>query len=290
MRPPESLEPLEIDEPAHLRDAAGFGPPLRRYAPPAGLTDLVRRFWVPVWSLPPGATSVQRVLQYPVCQLVIGHDSAVLVGPQRGLSTRELRGAGWAVGAMMQPAAGAALAGRPMTALTDRIEDLSGPAGPAGQPAGDLLDVGLIEAVRATMSPGPEDPARQQAACGLVAAALGVLPPVDEEGRLVNAVVEYVEGDPTVLRVGQICERFALTERTLQRLTARRVGLSPKWLIRRRRLQDAAGRLRAGGPVDLAQIAAELGYTDQAHFTHDFRSVTGTTPGAVAATATTGSR
>ena len=84
-------------------------------------------------------------------------------------------------------------------------------------------------------------------------------------------------------RVGQICEKFAITERTLQRLTARRIGLSPKWLIQRRRLHEAAERLRDTDRPDLARVAADLGYADQAHFGRDFRAVTGLTPGVFAA-------
>ena len=42
----------------------------------------------------------------------------------------------------------------------------------------------------------PDDPARQQAAVAAVEEALAALLPVDEEGLLVNAIVEYVEGDP----------------------------------------------------------------------------------------------
>jgi len=57
-----------------------------------------------------------------------------------------------------------------------------------------------------------------------------------------------------------------------------RIGLSPKWLLQRRRLHDAVEALKAG-PGTLAEVAAELGYADQAHFTHDFRTVTGMTPG-----------
>ena len=64
----------------------------------------------------------------------------------------------------------------------------------------------------------------------------------------------------------------------MQRLTRRRVGLSPKWLIQRRRLQEASVRLR-DKPASLADVAADLGYADQPHFTRDFRSVTGMTPG-----------
>jgi AraC-like DNA-binding protein len=58
--------------------------------------------------------------------------------------------------------------------------------------------------------------------------------------------------------------------------------LSPKWLIQRRRLQEASVRLRSD-PASLADVAADLGYADQPHFTRDFRSVTGMTPGEFAA-------
>lgn len=80
-----------------------------------------------------------------------------------------------------------------------------------------------------------------------------------------------------------MCAEFDLTERSLQRITARRIGLSPKWLIQRRRLQEAAERLASGETVDLARIATEIGYADQAHLTRDFRRVTGLTPGRYAA-------
>lgn len=267
--------PLDVTEPAHLGDARGFRPVVRRYAAPAELADVVRRFWVPVWSLAPGEVSTQHVLQYPVCQLVVGHDGARVVGPASGLGRQELTGSGWVVGAMMQPAAGVALVGDPMTALVDAARDLHDLPLPETR--------ALADRVTAIMTPDPLDVARQQQACAAVGEALAVLLPVDEEGLLVNAIVEFVEGDGQVRRVGQVCEKFDLPERTLQRLTARRVGLSPKWLIQRRRLHDAAARLQSGEATDLARAAADLGYADQAHFTRDFRSVTGLTPGAFVA-------
>lgn len=112
--------------------------------------------------------------------------------------------------------------------------------------------------------------------------ALDGLAPVDDEGLLVNAVVEYVESEPDVVRVGQVCAHVDISERSLQRLAARRIGLTPKWLIQRRRLHEAAERLATMKPLDLAGLAAGLGYADQAHFTRDFRTVTGLTPGAYA--------
>ena len=105
--------------------------------------------------------------------------------------------------------------------------------------------------------------------------------PLDDEGRLVNDLVDHIEHDPSVRQVSQVCDRFGLSERALQRLTRRRLGLTPKWLIQRRRLHEASERLRAG-PGDLAAIAHDLGYADQAHFTRDFRRVTGITPGGFA--------
>ncbi len=91
-------------------------------------------------------------------------------------------------------------------------------------------------------------------------------------------MVALVESDPEITQVTDLTVRLGMTERSLQRLCAKRVGLSPKWLIQRRRLQDAAGRLAEVDRPALADIAAELGYADQAHFTRDFHAVTGLTP------------
>ena len=259
---------IDPTERAHLLDKSGYTPPIHRFAPSPDLAPLVRRYWMPVWSLPDGHVSVQRVLQYPVCLIVVSLDYALLVGPSSGLSTTTLEGNGWALGTMLQPAAGLALVGGPVERMTDT--------------AVPLADEALVAEVRAAIGDDPDDPDRQQAGVAAVERALAVHLPVDEEGLLVNAIVEYVEGDTEVHRVGQICEKFAITERTLQRLTARRIGLSPKWLIQRRRLHEAAERLRETGS-DLARVAADLGYADQAHFGRDFRTVTGLTPGEFAA-------
>ncbi|MGB0099113.1 MAG: helix-turn-helix domain-containing protein, partial [Nocardioides sp.] len=185
------------------------------------------------------------------------------------LSTRELSGTGWALGTMLQPAAGFALVGGPVERLTDTA---------VGSP-----DPDLVQRVRTAVGDDPHDPDRRRAGVAAMEEALGELFPVDQEGLLVNAIVEYVEGDPGVQRVGQVCAKFAISERSLQRLTARRIGLSPKWLIQRRRLHEAAERLRADERPDLARVAADLGYADQAHFGRDFRAVTGLTPGEFAA-------
>jgi AraC-like DNA-binding protein len=55
------------------------------------------------------------------------------------------------------------------------------------------------------------------------------------------------------------------------------VGASPKWLIRVRRLQQAAMRIERH-EIGLAALAAELGYAYQAHLARDFRSIVGKTP------------
>ena len=154
----------------------------------------------------------------------------------------------------------------------------------------DLHDLGmpwsaLIPAVRSVMSPDPTDPRAQRRAAGLIEDAVRAQIKLDEEGALVNAIVDAVEGDPELLRVDQLAAHFAVTERSLQRMMARRLGLTPRWLVQRRRLREAADRLRRG-ETDLAGLAAYLGYADQAHLSRDFKAVTGETPATFRATAT----
>lgn len=69
------------------------------------------------------------------------------------------------------------------------------------------------------------------------------------------------------------------SSRHLTRLFRERCGLSPKGLQRILRVNTAARLMRKPGEVSLTHLAQELGYFDQAHFIHDFRSVCGVTPG-----------
>jgi AraC-like DNA-binding protein len=49
--------------------------------------------------------------------------------------------------------------------------------------------------------------------------------------------------------------------------------------IRCFRLQDVLQALETGINVNLAALAQDLGYFDQAHFARDFKQITGATPG-----------
>lgn len=261
-------------ERAHLVDPTDHTWSIARASVSPDLTDLARRFWIPVWDVPEGRDSVQRVLQYPVCLVVVSDTYARFYGVVSGLSHTMLTGRGWAVGLMLQPAAGHLLTGEPVRRMTDRYVDLS--------TVTTIDGPGLTRRVRSLMRPDPRSPAAHADAREVVEDALRPLLPVDDEGLIVNAIIEDVETSPELLRVDDLCARFDINERTLQRLLHKRIGLGPKWLIRRRRLQEAADRLR-DSEAELAGIAVDLGYADQAHFTRDFRKATGMTPGEFAA-------
>ena len=214
------------------------------------------------------------MLQYPVCLIVITAEYARFYGVSSGLSETTLTGDGWAVGVMFAPAAGYLVTRTPVAAFTDRFVDVGEVLGADGQR--------LVERVRTVMPADPDSSGAHRAAMDAYGDALRPLLPVDAEGDLVNRLVAYVESSSDVTRVAQVCDEFDLSERTLQRLVHRRLGLTPKWLIQRRRLQEAAERLRSC-PSSLSEVAAVLGYADQPHFIRDFSKVTSMTPGEFAA-------
>ncbi len=262
---PRRVDPVDR---AHLTGATRPSPPIFRYAPTPALAPLVERFWIPVWSV--DAPQTQSTLQHPACLIVVSNTYARFYGVVRGLSSVTLEDDGWAVGTMLTPAAGRLLLGRSVATVTDTWFDV-------GEVA--ALDARrLVDRIRAAMNRDPTDPLAHAAATAEVERQLAPLLPVDEQGELINRLVAWLVEHPEVIRVDELADEFAMTERSLQRLVEQRVGMTPKWLIQRRRLHDAVERLKAG-ETSLADIAVELGYADQAHFTHDFRTVSGLTPG-----------
>ena len=54
--------------------------------------------------------------------------------------------------------------------------------------------------------------------------------------------------------------------------------MTPKWVLQRVRLHEAADRM-ADGEKDWPRLALELGYFDQAHFIKAFKAAIGLSPG-----------
>ena len=98
--------------------------------------------------------------------------------------------------------------------------------------------------------------------------------PCREKYRQISQHSAQRRADPTLCAAA----RAGIGKRSLQRLFNEYVGASPKWVIRRCRLHEALERLHAG-VVDVAGLAAELGYFDQAHLIQDFKTIVGVTPG-----------
>lgn len=80
-------------------------------------------------------------------------------------------------------------------------------------------------------------------------------------------------------RVGDIASAAGLSVTQLERLCRRTLGLSPRSLLQRLRVEHAA-RLLTSTTLSAGEIAAACGFYDQASFTRQFRSVLGMTPGA----------
>ncbi|WP_053384450.1 helix-turn-helix domain-containing protein [Leucobacter celer] len=239
-------------------------PEFHRVTPPPGLAHAVRWFWIPEWSLPGDEESRQEILPFPACNLVVEPGSISAVGPTTRASERVLAGSGWAVGALLRPAAVPALVPDPAS-CRDAERAIRDP---------ELL-YGVVAAMADVSVPGSVR--RQRAVAVLSRWVLDRVPVPSADGALANELAEAL-ADPAITRVDQLPARLHTSARTLQRLAERFFGLSLHSMIRRRRLQEGAQRLREDPELGIAALASELGYADHAHFSTDFKALLGVTP------------
>jgi AraC-like DNA-binding protein len=249
---------------------------LTRYPAGAALDGLVDWFWAVRWDLPAGQSHRQQVLTHPGANISVGHANAQpgqrepgpvearLNGVARTVTSRLLVGSGWAVAALTRPGGLGAFLTGPAAVFTDRVVPLGGAIG--------VPEAALVDQITAA----PDEAAR----AGLLAAALerAVDPRRAGPARQVAGAARLAEANRAVRRLGDLSELTGLGPRTLQRMFLQYAGVSPMWVIRRYRLLDAAESVQAGTPVSWAEVAAELGYADQAHLTRDFRAAIGQTP------------
>nr|MBK7066264.1 helix-turn-helix transcriptional regulator [Deltaproteobacteria bacterium] len=95
----------------------------------------------------------------------------------------------------------------------------------------------------------------------------------------VPSLLALLQGDPSLVRVDLLAERAGLSMRSIQRLFLQEVGVPASQVVRRARMQEAASASPGAlSPGTWADLAAELGYTDQSHFIRDFKQQIGQTP------------
>ncbi|MGW6534980.1 AraC family transcriptional regulator [Streptomyces sp. NPDC055051] len=288
-----------MPDPAPRRDARGIVAPaelfsrvrFRRHLPAPELRPYLEHYWLIDWSLPEPYTT--HVVPHPSVNVVFqrygppgagpraARRSAEVSGIGLGLFTQRLEGEGRVCGVQFRPGGFRPFApARPVSfwtsrrvALREAFPDTRGPAGD-GTADGAALDAVLSSVL------SPDDDHARVAALDVFLLARGPAP--DPAADQAMELVELVRTDRTVLRVGRLARLSGLSPRSLQRLFASHVGVGPKWVILRYRLHEALERAEEGAAPDWADLAAELGYSDQAHLVRDFTSTVGLSPTAYA--------
>lgn len=234
-----------------------------RIAPVDALAPAIAHFWWVRWDLRGAPPIVAETLPHPTVHLVFEGARAEVTGVPTGAFRRRLAGRGRVFGIKFRPAAFHPWLGAPMSSITDRVLALRTVFGARATP--------LARAIQ-------EAPDLAQCIAAAEAWLCAHQPPLPVGTEAIRDLVEQMATDPTLTRVEQVAARVGLDLRTLQRRFTRLVGVSPKWVLRRYRLHEAAAQLSRPDPPSLAAIAAALGYFDQAHFARDFKAVVGSAP------------
>jgi AraC-like DNA-binding protein len=243
-----------------------------RYHPSPDLEPYVEHFWVVRWDLRGAAPYRAETLPHPSVHLTFDQQQgARLGGVTRGKFVTILADEGGVFGTKFRPGGFFPFYRRPLASLTDKTTALRSLWGSRGTGLGQAvleetdLDrrVGMVEDFLRSLPPEP-----------------------DKDAAFSTRIVDAIAADRGILRMEDVALRFDVNSRKLQRLFARYVGVSPKWVIQRYRLHEAAEQLERGSASQSA-LAMELGYADQAHFAKDFKTMVGTSPGRYAKRAKT---
>ena len=239
---------------------------LTRYPPGAVTEAIVQHYWIVVWDLRDRPPFKQGVLAHPTGNLVFERGCTRIYGPAVALTERLLQDSGRVVGVKFKPGGFYPLLRAPVSTIYGRSVAFEQVFGTAAEPleTAVLAQEDEREAVRLVDEFLRRHLTERQA-------------PVDRNVRLAIALAALIRDDRSIVKVEDAVRRSGLHKRTLQRLFDRYVGVSPKGVIQRYRLHEAAERISRGA-ADWTDLGLELGYYDVSHFIRDFKAILGKTP------------
>jgi AraC-like DNA-binding protein len=99
----------------------------------------------------------------------------------------------------------------------------------------------------------------------------------------IRAAGELLDGSCGKVGLNELAERSNLSPRQFERQFKYGTGVSPKTYARLIRHENVRNVLTTNPGQNMVALAQDFGYTDQAHFIHDFKTFTSYTPGQYAA-------
>jgi AraC family transcriptional regulator len=108
----------------------------------------------------------------------------------------------------------------------------------------------------------------------LPVSADGVLPRRKLQ-RVIEYIMENLEGSPTLEQIAAVAH---LSHDHFARQFQATTGLSPHQYVIARRIERAQHLLQADDEVGLAEVALQVGFSDQSHFSFHFKRIVGVTP------------
>ncbi|MBU9766195.1 helix-turn-helix transcriptional regulator [Mycobacterium sp. TNTM28] len=246
---------------------------LHRWAPSDDAARFVEHFWSVAWDRREAGPFESTVISFPAMHLTrewgndgVRHGHRLPATLLHGVVPRVFRitigGTGAVVGARFRPGGFTARFGGDAATMTGRVVPVD------------------AELFSAPIDLGEDTVVAQDRLDALIGAWDG---PPDATYRALTGLIDRMRDDATLLRVDQVMALSPWSTRTTQRVFRSYVGVTVKWVLCRYRLQQAALEIETVSDVDFADLAVRLGWYDQAHFTNDFRSMLGCTPGEYAA-------
>jgi AraC-like DNA-binding protein len=99
-----------------------------------------------------------------------------------------------------------------------------------------------------------------------------------ERHRAVGFALGLFRNIHTAPAIADLADHIGISSRHFIQLFSNEVGLTPKLFARVRRFQQVLQEIRTGAEFSWADMAADCGYFDQAHFIHDFKEFSGINP------------
>ncbi|WP_327350919.1 helix-turn-helix domain-containing protein [Streptomyces sp. NBC_01304] len=223
------------------------GPPCGHLEPPVGAVSLVLLLEGKLLlGSAPGGPLPTAAYTSPVCGL---HTTAMVSEHESPLTGIEIALAPWAAYRMF---------GIPMDQLTDNVMEASELLGHDLAPLTDAL------------AAAPDWPARFAL---LDAELTGLLAGVPPHAPPVAAAWTLLARHCGAVPISQLARHVGWSQSQLERRFQEQIGVTPKAAARVLRLRRSLRLLSEGRPA--AQVAELAGYYDQAHFSREFKAMTG---------------